>query len=228
MKKICIQCGKEFELSDQEISYYQSKNLEIPKRCAQCRKRNRIKNNSAPTVQRKRLITNVNGRPKLGFGGNPMTGFVMILVIVFAVIFNGHFRGNNTNKTDTSDTKNATTVQDNSENTAQTDDAVSGDTDSGKKASGTSQETLTFRSWKLLEEHFEKHGEEVGCSTAEEYLAAANAVVANRKSLHKTEKEDGDDVYFLESTGEFVIVSTDGYIRTYYKPEDGIRYYNRQ
>ena len=27
---------------------------------------------------------------------------------------------------------------------------------------------------------------------------------------------------------EFVIVSTDGYIRTYFKPEDGIAYYNRQ
>ena len=37
-----------------------------------------------------------------------------------------------------------------------------------------------------------------------------------------------DNVYYLESTNEFVIVSTDGYIRTYFKPNDGIDYFNRQ
>ena len=31
-----------------------------------------------------------------------------------------------------------------------------------------------------------------------------------------------------ESTNEFVIVSTDGYIRTYFKPSDGIEYFKRQ
>lgn len=36
------------------------------------------------------------------------------------------------------------------------------------------------------------------------------------------------DVYYVESTNEFVIVSTDGYIRTYFKPDAGISYYNRQ
>ena len=37
-----------------------------------------------------------------------------------------------------------------------------------------------------------------------------------------------DDVYYLESTNEFVIVATDGYIRTYFKPDDGKAYYDRQ
>ena len=46
--------------------------------------------------------------------------------------------------------------------------------------------------------------------------------------IHKLEAEDGDDVYYLEETNEFVIVSTDGYIRTYFKPSKGIDYYNRQ
>ena len=81
---------------------------------------------------------------------------------------------------------------------------------------------------KLLNEHFEKHGKEMGFSSAEEYLAAANAVVNNASALHKTEKEDGDDVYYLEATNEFVIVSTDGFIRTYFYPNAGIDYYNRQ
>ena len=46
--------------------------------------------------------------------------------------------------------------------------------------------------------------------------------------VRKTEAEDGDDVYYIESTNEFVVVSADGYIRTYFKPDSGIRYYNRQ
>ena len=86
----------------------------------------------------------------------------------------------------------------------------------------------TFRNSNLLNEHFEKHGKEMGFSSAEEYLAAANAVVNNASALHKTEKEDGDDVYYLEATNEFVIVSTDGFIRTYFYPNAGIDYYNRQ
>ena len=66
----------------------------------------------------------------------------------------------------------------------------------------------------------------MGYASAEDYLAGANAVVSNPKSLHKTEAEDGDDVYYLESTGEFVVVSRDGYIRTYYIADKD--YFDRQ
>lgn len=88
--------------------------------------------------------------------------------------------------------------------------------------------SLTFRSASLCEEHFEKHGKEMGFQSANEYEVAAASVVSNPSSLHKTEAEDGDDVYYLESTNDFVIVSTDGYIRTYFQPEDKIEYFNRQ
>ena len=86
----------------------------------------------------------------------------------------------------------------------------------------------TFRNEKLLKSHYEKHGIEMGFSTEEEYQTAASLVVNNPKALHKKEKEDNDDVYYLEETNEFVIVSTDGYIRTYFNPNSGIEYYNRQ
>lgn len=85
---------------------------------------------------------------------------------------------------------------------------------------------LSFRNHHALEEHFEKHGAEVGCATVDDYLAAANAVIANPDALHKLEAEDGDDVYFLESTGEFVVVSPDGYIRTYFITDRD--YFDRQ
>lgn len=85
-----------------------------------------------------------------------------------------------------------------------------------------------FRNQELLESHYKKHGIEMGFASPEEYLKAANCVIAASDVLHKTEAEDGDDVYYLEETNEFVIVSADGYIRTYFNPSDGIDYYNRQ
>lgn len=88
--------------------------------------------------------------------------------------------------------------------------------------------TLKFRSKKLLDQHYEKHGKDMGFANAKDYEAAAAAVVANPDALHKIEKEDGDDVYYLEETNEFVVVSTDGYLRTYFLPDSGIKYYNKQ
>lgn len=87
---------------------------------------------------------------------------------------------------------------------------------------------ITFRNESLLKEHFEKHGKEMGFTDAKVYEQAAAAVVTNPLSLHKLEAEDNDDVYYLESTNEFVIVSTDGYIRTYFKPDKGKVYFDQQ
>lgn len=79
-----------------------------------------------------------------------------------------------------------------------------------------SQSTLEFRNESSLQSHFKKHGEEVGCSNAQEYVAHANDVISDPASWHKTQHEDGDDVYFRPSTGEIVIVSVYGKIRTYF------------
>ena len=56
-----------------------------------------------------------------------------------------------------------------------------------------------------------------------EYETGASDVVNDPDSLHKTEKEDGDDVYYKEDTNEFVVVSTDGYIRTYFNRKRQIK-----
>lgn len=85
-----------------------------------------------------------------------------------------------------------------------------------------------FRNEDLLESHYEKHGKEMGFSSSKEYEMSASDVVNNPEPLHKTEKEDGDDVYYKENTNEFVVVSTDGYIRTYFNPDSGKKYFDRQ
>lgn len=88
--------------------------------------------------------------------------------------------------------------------------------------------TYSFRNEGLLESHYEKHGIEMGFDSAEEYEAAASRVVNNPDALYKLEAEDNDHVYYLEETNEFVVVSRDGYIRTYFLPSRGIDYFNAQ
>lgn len=103
----------------------------------------------------------------------------------------------------------------------------SDDADDWKKLYGE-KIVYTFRTQEQFEDHFEKHGIEMGYKTPEAYLLGANQVIASDDSLHKLEAEDGDDVYYLESTNEFVVLSEDDYIRTYFLPDDGIEYYYRQ
>lgn len=86
----------------------------------------------------------------------------------------------------------------------------------------------SFRSDSLLKQHYEKHGSEFGYSDAQEYVDGANAVINSPYAMHKKEKDDNDDIYYLRDTNEYVVVSTDGYLRTYFKPDDGISYYNRK
>lgn len=89
-------------------------------------------------------------------------------------------------------------------------------------------QAYTFRNDSLWKTHYQKHGGEFGEITQEEYLQRANALISSKTALRKTEKEDGDTVVYEESQNEFLILSQDGYIRTFFKPDDGLAYYERQ
>ncbi len=115
-----------------------------------------------------------------------------------------------------------------SDNPADQDSQGGGDDSADQNYRDKAENFYTFRNEKYLEEHFEKHGSEFGYATKEEYEAGANRVIASEEALHKTEAEDGDHIYYLESGNEIVFLSADGYIRTYFKPQDGIKYYERQ
>lgn len=95
-------------------------------------------------------------------------------------------------------------------------------------ASPTVSQKYAFRSQKLLKEHFDKHGRDMGFASASEYEQAADRVIRDPDALHKLEAEDGDDIYYIEATNEFVVLSKDGYIRTYFLPDAGKAYYDRQ
>lgn len=211
----CKQCGKEFTMADSEIKFYKEKNLQLPKRCKECRdknKRERAKQSSqyrsAPNSMNNYTSTNQISTKKGAFNWIYVIGLFVVAVMLY-VLFDFGVIGNHSGN----DSNNAPIV---------TTETIQPSQDKENKQS------YSFRDDSFLQEHYEKHGIEMGYKDAWEYLEAANNVIYNPASLHKLEQEDGDDVYYLEKTNDFVVVSTDGFIRTYFRPEDGIEYYNRQ
>ena len=70
MKKIiCVSCGRQFVLTESEIAFYNNKNLDLPKRCEECRaKRKTIENRSNKRLGVRlfeRLVTNENNLTKV-------------------------------------------------------------------------------------------------------------------------------------------------------------------
>lgn len=313
MKIICKQCGKEFELTQSEISFYKSKNLSLPKRCKECRDKNKQQNGqssesnskSAPSKNTPAKSTDqdtANETQNKTYTSKPIkdtkglsgkTGFfIAAAVIIAAVLFflfsdnsdvpdtskvsgsgfsdaisdfvsnmTEQLQSGDNNSMDVPDTTSGTEAPDAAQTSSETetsysenaedtsDSAQPPETEETRAATQTAAPTeaqtaappesegetageitndLHFRNSSLLEQHYQKHGIEMGFSSAEEYEKAAAAVVTDSRVLHKTEAEDGDDVYYIEETNEFVIVSTDGYIRTYFNPNRGINYFYDQ
>lgn len=221
--KKCRQCGKEFTLTDGEIDFFKGKGLELPNRCADCRKKNKAARNAPAADGKKR----------------PIVAVVAALLILFALGFGYYISQINGAKLSNNDVSEEifsnvqTTVSKITEASAVTEVETTAEVnEESTSAEVTETESpakqYRFRNSELLDSHYEKHGIEMGFASAEEYEKAAAAVITAPGVLHKYEKEDNDDVYYLESTNEFVIVSTDGFIRTYFKPNSGKDYFDRQ
>lgn len=243
LKRTCVQCGKEFEMNQSEISFYKKKKLSLPKRCKECRELNKAKKNGKQNEQDEKSEYN-----KKNTGSNAKKDKQ-------SKKKSGNQAGNYQNAESGANNKKEKKVSANKKRLAYIAAAVviafgGGGTaistlndapaeevsveqtiDMEETTAGVEvalEEEYEFRNWELLENHYKKHGIEMGFNSPEEYLAAANRVLASPDVLHKIEKEDGDDVYYLEASNEFVVVSKDGYLRTYFNPSDGIDYYNRQ
>jgi pyocin large subunit-like protein len=90
-----------------------------------------------------------------------------------------------------------------------------------------------FRSAQLFNNHYTKHvlqQKEFGSISKEEYLHLAQTLVSQKEggSILVKHKSNGDTLFFDKKSGEFAVLSGDGYIRTFFKPQDGVAYFNRQ
>ncbi len=225
----CDICGKSFVISDEEEVFCEAKKLPLPKRCESCRAgRNPAKD------AKTRKITSVMG---IVVGALAITAAIIYKAFLAPTAESENGTGTLTENAVPTPSSVSDSVKESSTETTDTPtDSLSSETapaDESESAADSFADEQTeriykFRSESNLQSHFEKHGREMGFSDAESYEQAAAAVVKSPEALHKIEKEDGDDVYYLESTNEFVIVSTDGYIRTYFLPSSGKSYYERQ
>ena len=78
-----------------------------------------------------------------------------------------------------------------------------------------------FATPQKLSEHFKKHGAEFGFTSESEYLAAAQKFASRQPGSDVLVKirANGDRVIYNVSTNEFAVVTPDGTIRTYFKPD---------
>lgn len=87
-----------------------------------------------------------------------------------------------------------------------------------------------FRSRKRLSEHFAKHGAEFGKISRDEYLRLAQALrdAPVGGDVLELRRDDGTISRFDRKTGAFLAFDVDGTIRTFFRPNDGESYFQRQ
>lgn len=87
-----------------------------------------------------------------------------------------------------------------------------------------------FRSHERLAEHFDKHGREVGAASEADYLRMAQALrdASVGGSVEELKRDDGVTCRFDRASGYFLAFNDDGTIRTFFRPRDGQRYFERQ
>ena len=92
------------------------------------------------------------------------------------------------------------------------------------------QAVVGFRDRAHLREHFQKHGAEFGAGSESEYLHLAQTLrdrPAGGEVLEAV-RTDGAITRFDRSNGAFLAFDRDRTIRTFFRPNDGERYYSRQ
>ena len=87
-----------------------------------------------------------------------------------------------------------------------------------------------FRNDHYLDEHYAKHGPEFGQISKQDYLKMAQSLRDSRPGaeIMESRRPDGGAAHFDKRRGWFVAFDEDGTIRTFFVPNDGIRYFNRQ
>ena len=89
---------------------------------------------------------------------------------------------------------------------------------------------IGFATRRKFLDHFEKHGAEFGSISQEEYLRQAQILRDSPAGgeILEAVRADGVITRFDRKTGAFLAFNPDLTIRTYFKPNDGERYFSRQ
>ena len=87
-----------------------------------------------------------------------------------------------------------------------------------------------FADQRRLDEHFEKHGAQFGRITKQDYLRQAQLLRDAKVGgpVLEAVRRDGVVTRYDQQTGAFIAFNANGVIRTFFKPNDGERYWRRQ
>ena len=90
--------------------------------------------------------------------------------------------------------------------------------------------SVGFADPRRLDEHYEKHGAAFGRITRQDYLHQAQLLRDAKVEgpILQTVRADGVTTRFDRQTGAFIAFNANGVIRTFFKPNDGERYFRRQ
>ncbi|MEO8138943.1 MAG: hypothetical protein ABI742_04810 [Gemmatimonadota bacterium] len=89
---------------------------------------------------------------------------------------------------------------------------------------------IGFRDRNHLAEHYQKHGAEFGRVSMEEYLRAAQTLRDRPAGgdILESVRSDGVVTRFDRAGGAFLAFDRDGVIHTFFRPNDGEAYFQRQ
>jgi hypothetical protein len=87
-----------------------------------------------------------------------------------------------------------------------------------------------FASRQRLDDHFMRHGAEFDARSREDYLRQAQALrdAPAGGPVLEAVRADGVITRFDRRSGAFLAFNPDGVIRTFFRPNDGERYFHRQ
>ncbi len=90
--------------------------------------------------------------------------------------------------------------------------------------------SVGFADQRRLDDHYQKHGAEFGRITKQDYLRQAQLLRDAKVggAILETVRRDGVVTRFDRDTGAFIAFNANGVIRTFFKPNDGERYFRRQ
>jgi pyocin large subunit-like protein len=87
-----------------------------------------------------------------------------------------------------------------------------------------------FRSERLLDEDYTRHGREFGVVSRQEYLKMAQSLrdAKPNTAILECHRTGGRIARFDKRKGWFVVFDEDGALATFFIPNDGVRYFYRQ
>ena len=89
---------------------------------------------------------------------------------------------------------------------------------------------VRFETPEKMQKHYDKHIDKYGNISISEYITLANELVNAKDTddIERIVRSDESTAIYRFSTNDFLVITKDGYIRTFFKPDDGEAYWREE